>query len=826
MGAAPGVGKTYAMLDEGLRRHARGADVVIGVVDHQDRAPIECRAAKFESVTAHLDSGGVGSDEVAVDAIIARRPSVVLVDDMAHLVNGDNEHGRWRDIERIRDAGIDVITTVNVESLQSLGDVVSSITGVHPVGSVPDSVVRDADQIELVDMSPEALRRRLAHGNVYPPEHVDALLANYFRPENLAALRQLALLWVADDVEDRLQDYTADRGITEAWEVRERVVVALTGTAGDALVRRASRIAGRSSAQLIGVHVVSESGAAGPDLEMQRRLVVELGGTYREVAGDDVAQALARFAQVEHATQLVLGAGRASTRRSWLARPTIVASMLQRLGNVDIHVISTEAPSPRGRSHRPPRRPSQPITAKLRFLAWTVCLAGLPVLTFVLTRLRTHISVGTALLLDLTVVIAVAALGGMLPGLAASVFAFGLTNWFLTPPLHTLTVRDAENVVELAVFITVTMVVSLLVDRAARRSREAARARAEAGALARSAATLVGSHDPLPELLEQLRATFSLEAASVLERQGTGWWPTVTVGHDELLTPEAGDAIDLSADGSVRLVVSAGALSPDQLEVLRAFADQLSLALQARVLRADSAKADVLAETNALRAALLQAVSHDLRTPLASIKASATGLLQTGITFTDQDRVDLLVNIDVAADRLDRMVRNLLDMSRLQSGAVVLSTAPVALEDVVAAALTDVPHADRRTIVSVPDSLPLVMADAALLERALANVISNAVAWSPPDAPVRIEAGLIGRSIDVRVIDRGPGVPLALRDAMFLPFQRLGDRSNDTGAGLGLAIAKGFIEAMGARLDVDDTPGGGLTMSFRLPVEAELAGIT
>jgi two-component system sensor histidine kinase KdpD len=360
----------------------------------------------------------------------------------------------------------------------------------------------------------------------------------------------------------------------------------------------------------------------------------------------------------------------------------------------------------------------------------------------------------------------------------------------------------------------VTFVVSLLVDRAARRSREAARARAEAGALARSAATLVGAHDPLPELLEQLRATFALDAAAVLEQDDQGWWPTVSVGDHPLLRPEDGDAIDLAGDSSVQLVVSPGALGPDQLEVLRAFADQLSVALQGRQLRAEAAQADVLAETNALRAALLQAVSHDLRTPLASIKASATGLLQTEVSFSDEDRRDLLANIDHAADRLSQMVRNLLDMSRLQAGAVVLSTGAVALEEVVAAALADVPQ--DRVVVDVSDSLPLVIADAALLERALGNIVSNAVAWSPPDRRVRVEAGQIGEHIDLRVIDRGPGVPMALRESMFVPFQRLGDRSNDAGAGLGLAIAKGFIEAMGSSLDVEDTPGGGLTMSIRL----------
>ena len=417
-------------------------------------------------------------------------------------------------------------------------------------------------------------------------------------------------------------------------------------------------------------------------------------------------------------------------------------------------------------------------------------------LTALLTLGRGHVSVGSALMIDLCLVMAVAVLGGLRPGLVASVAAFGLTNWFLTPPLHTLTVSDAENVVALSVFVLVTIVVSFLVDREASRSREAAAARAEAAALARSAATLVGAHDPLPDLLAQLRATFGLASASVFERTADGWWPTQVSGQPELLDPAEGTSIDISADGHLRLVVSADALRPDQLELLRAFADQLAMAVEARRLRVDAANADLLEEANALRAALLQAVSHDFRTPLATIKASASGLLHTDAEFSDADRRLLLGDIVDAADRLDRMVRDLLDMSRLQVGAVDLTLRPVALEEIVAAALGGAAVPPDQAMVDVPDSLPMVLADAALLERAIANMVSNARAWSPPGSPVKIQAGQIGSSIDLRIVDRGPGVAVADRERIFLPFQRLGDRSNDAGVGLGLAIAKGFVEAM------------------------------
>jgi two-component system, OmpR family, sensor histidine kinase KdpD len=813
LGAAPGVGKTHAMLEEALRRSGRGADIVVGVLQDDGRATIQALAERLEAVASKPDSRGVSDLDVV--AVRIRRPQVVLVDDLAHRNRDDI--ARWESVEELLADGIEVITTVNIGSLESLRDIVTAITGTAPEVTVPDSVVQAADQIELVDMSPEALRRRLAHGHIYPSERVDASLANLFRPAVLGALRQLSLLWLADRVEEQLEHQLVPELPGDARKVRERIVVALAGQGGDRVVRRAARLAGRTGAHIVGVHVVSPRRQPGPDLEHQRRLLTGLGGVYREVVGDDVAGALAEFARIEQATQLVIGASAGS---GTTPRGSVAADLLKDIGAIDVHVVPTNVTEQTAR--RTVGRHSSTGRPRLNVIvAWALCVLGLPVLTAVLSAAHRHVSVGSALMIDLCAVMAVAALGGIGPGIAASVAAFALTNWFLTPPLHTLTVGEAQNVVALTVFILVTVVVSVSADRAARRSREATHARAEAAALARSAATLVGADDPLPDLLEQLRATFGLSAATVMERSEHGWWPTHASGQPALLSPEEGTSIDISASGDLLLVVSDDALRPEQLEVLRAFGDQLAMAVEARRLRRDAANADLLLEANALRAALLQAVSHDFRTPLATIKASSSGLLHPDIDFSAEDRKQLLNDIDAAADRLDRMVRDLLDMSRLQAGAVELALGAVALEEVVAAALTGLPNASRRVEVDVSESLSMVSADAALLERAVANLVSNALAWSPIDAPVRVEAGQIGGSIDLRIIDRGPGIPVDDRERIFLPFQRLGDRSTDAGAGLGLAIAKGFVEAMGAQLVVDDTPGGGLTLTIRLAVSDE-----
>jgi two-component system sensor histidine kinase KdpD len=826
LGAAPGVGKTYAMLNEGRRRAQRGSDVVVAYVETHQRAQTAEQLEGLEVVprtrVRHRDSE---FEEMDLDAVLARRPAVALVDELAHTnASGTRNSKRWQDVEELLAAGIDVISTVNVQHLESLNDVVLRITGVVQRETVPDAFVRGADQIELVDMSPEALRRRLAHGNVYPPQKVDAALANYFRPGNLAALRELALLWVADRVEERLQDYLSDHGITTTWETRERVVVALTGSSGgDQLVRRAARIAGRLRGDLVGVHVANPDGlssTSGEHLERQRALLVELGGTYREVVGHEVPEALAAFAQSEQATQVVIGATQRS-RVSELLSGSVVSRLQRLLTSADVHVIATDREPVAGvvRPKRVGRRSAIPHRRELS--AWAICAVAVPLLTTLLVHRQEHLNLSTALLLQLGLVLIVAAVGGIRPGVVAAFSASLLTNFYLTPPTHTFTIRDADNAIAITVFVTVAIGVSVLVDNAARRSREAQRARADATALARSTGSIVAAADPMPDLVDQLRTLFGLESVAVLQRADEAWVVAASAGGPAPSSPTDGTALALDDAGTTQLVLHGGAINDEDLAVLRAFADQLSLAMEAKRLRGEAATVETLSEANALRTALLQAVSHDLRTPLASIKASVTGLMDGGVGFSAEDREALLHNIDLSADRLDRVVGNLLDMSRLQAGATNATLTPTALEEVVAAALAVLDAPPERVQVDVSEELPLVLTDGALLERAVANLVSNALAWSPADRDVWIEGATVRDQVTVRVIDRGPGIPPDMRDRIFQPFQRLGDRSNDAGAGLGLAIAKGFVEVTGGRLEVDDTPGGGCTFTLTLPIAAE-----
>jgi two-component system sensor histidine kinase KdpD len=818
LGAAPGVGKTYAMLNEGWRGLHRGKDVVAGFVETHGRANTDAQIRDLEVVPRKkMTYRGTEFEEMDVDALLARRPQLALVDEIAHTnVPGSRNEKRWQDVNELLDAGIDVVTTLNMQHLESVNDVVERITGVKQHETIPDAVVRGAEQVELVDMTPEALRRRMAHGNIYPPERIDPSLANYFRPGNLAALRELALLWVADKVDETLQDYMDEHGIRGPWETRERVVVAITGApGGEALIRRAARMAMRAHGELFGVHVRSTDGLVGPPkelLDQHRSLLTETGGTYHEIVGDDVGKALVEFARAEGATQLVLGASR---RSRWveLTRGSVINRVIRASGPIDVHVISSEQPEPAAPFSRPRGRPVLPLRRQIAGAIVGVIL--LPLLTVVMAGVRDNVGLPGALLIYLAAVVGIAAIGGVWPALGASVAAFLLANWYFIPPLHQFTIHSGRDLIALVVFLVVAGVVSSFVYAAGRRSAEAARARAEAETLARLGGQLMVEEDPLPVLMSTLRTAFGLKAIAVLEHSGDGWLVETSTGSPVPARPEDGD-ISIPIDAHMELVVVGPGLAADDLTLLQGFTGQLALALERRQLRAEAAVAAGLAEANDLRAALLAAVSHDLRTPLSSIKAAATSLLQQDVDWTPQATRELLATIDEETDRLNALVGNLLDMSRLQSGALQLVIRDVGLEEVVPAAIKGLGDRARTVEVHVEETLPRVRADAALLERAIANIIDNAVTWSPPDATVRVEAGAVAGRVDLRVVDRGPGIPPDQRDLVFQPFQRLGDQSKDGGTGLGLAVARGFIGAMGGEITVEDTPGGGLTVIVSL----------
>ncbi|MFD8206311.1 ATP-binding protein [Streptomyces sp. NPDC059695] len=819
LGAAPGVGKTYAMLSEGHRRVERGTDCVAAFVEHHGRPRTEVMLHGLEQVPRRtLEYRGTTFEEMDVDAVLARRPVVALVDELAHTnVPGSRNPKRWQDVAELLAAGIDVISTVNIQHLESLGDVVEAITGVRQRETVPDEVVRRADQIELVDMSPQALRRRMAHGNVYTSDKVDAALSNYFRPGNLTALRELALLWTADRVDEYLRQYRGEHNIRSTWQARERIVVGLTGgPEGRTLIRRATRLAEKGAGgEVLAVYIARSDGltAASPkELAVQRTLVEDLGGTFHHVIGDDIPSALLEFARGVNATQIVLGSSR---RRTWqyVFGPGVGQTVARDSGpDLDVHIV-THGEVAKGRG-LPVARGAR--LGRSRIIGgWLVGVVGPLGLALLLTHVDADLGLANDMLLFLALTVGAALLGGFLPALASAAVGSFLLNWFFTPPLHRLTIADPLNIVAIAVFFGVAMSVASVVDLAARRTHQAARLRAESEVLSYLAGSVLRGETSLDALLERVRETFSMESVALLERadEVEPWTRAASVGPHPVARPEDAD-VDMPVGDHLALALTGRVLPAEDRRVLGAFAAQAAVVLDRQRLVGEAEEARKLAEGNKIRTSLLAAVSHDLRTPLASIKASVTSLRSDDVEWSEEDRAELLEGIEAGADRLDHLVGNLLDMSRLQTGTVTPLIRTVDLDEVVPMALGGVP--DGSAELDIPETLPMVEVDKGLLERAVANIVENAVKYSPEGEPVAVAASALGDRVELRVVDRGPGVPDEAKDGIFEPFQRFGDAPRGSGVGLGLAVARGFVEAMGGTLGAEDTPGGGLTMVLTL----------
>jgi two-component system sensor histidine kinase KdpD len=835
LGSAAGVGKTFAMLGEGHRRAERGTDVVVAFVETHGRPHTAAQIEGLEVMPRRrLSYRGTSFDEMDIDAVLARRPEVALVDEFAHTnVPGSRNEKRWQDVEELLEAGIDVISNVNIQHLASLNDVVEKITGVPQRETVPDAIARAADQVELIDMTPEALRRRMAHGNIYPAEKIDAALTHYFRAGNLAALRELALLWLADKVDEGLQRYRAAHDIQGTWEARERVVVALTGgPEGDTLIRRAARIAARSTGgDLLAVHITRSDGLTGSNpatLAEQRRLVESLGGTYHQVVGDNVPEALLTFARAENATQLVLGVSRRNWLSALLTGPGVSNRTIRGSGDIDVHMV-THAQMGRGRG-LPRATGGLPLRRRLAGYALAVLLA--PLLTLFLASFRNGINLTSDVLFFLVAVIAVALVGGFVPALLEAIAGSLLLNYYFTPPIHMFTIAQANNALALGIFVVVGLVVSWVVDGAARRSKQAARASAESEMLVTAAGSVLRGQQALAAVLERVREAFGMESVTLLERaprssrsagpaggtrgRGGGWVAAATSGSPAVGRPEDAD-VDVPITDTLTLALRGRTLPASDRRVLGAFAAYAAAALEQQRLAAEAEAARPIAEADRMRTALLAAVSHDLRTPLASAKAAVTSLRSRDVQWTPQDRDELLATADESLDRLAHLVDNLLDMSRLQAGALALFPRPTDLEEVVSRSLDDLGPSARVVMVEIPEDLPEVRVDPAILERVIANLTANALRYSPTGSPPLLRASALGGRVELRIVDRGPGIPEADRDRVFVPFQRLGDTDNTTGVGLGLALSRGLTEAMGGTLEPEETPGGGLTMSISLP---------
>ncbi|MFF2370560.1 DUF4118 domain-containing protein [Agromyces sp. NPDC058110] len=813
LGAAPGVGKTYTMLEEGRRLAADGRDVVLALVETHGRAATAAMVDGLELVPrAASTHRGLALDEMDLDAVIERAPEVALVDELAHTnAPGSRHPKRWQDVEELLSHGIDVISTVNAQHIESLADVVQRITGVPQRETIPDSVLRAADQIEVVDLAPQALRDRLASGFVYPAERIDAALSNYFRLGNLTALRELALLWLADEVDQALKAYRAEHGIERTWEARERVVVALTGgPEGETLLRRGARIAARSSGgELIAVHVTNPDGMRPRHpgtLDAQRTLAEQLGGTFHQVVGEDVPRALVDFAKASDATQLVIGVSRRSRLTAALTGPGIGATVIRESGDIDVHIVTHASAG--SRFSLPNVRGS---LGRRRLIAGAaIALVAGPLLSWLLVSFHTESSITSDVLAYQLLVIVVALVGGIWPALFAAVLS-GLTlNYLFVAPVHTLTIADPRQFLALVFYVANAVLVSYVVDQAAKRTREARRAAAESQLLAGMAGSVLRGEDALQAMVTRTREAFGLTGVRLVV-DGTSRVADGEPARDDRVT-------NIPLSGGAVLELHGGDLEASERRLLRVVATQIEQALEHGALARAASTADVLAETDRVRSALLAAVGHDLRRPLTSASAAVSALRTPDLPLEAAERAELLDTAAESLDSLAALVTDLLDVSRVQAGALGVSLAPTHLADVVFAALDELGLGPADVELDLTDDTLPVQADAVLLQRVVVNLLANAVRHSPSGERVRVASSSFRGGSELRVVDRGPGVPVERRDEIFSPFQRLGDTDNDTGLGLGLALSKGFAEGMRGRLEVEDTPGGGLTMVVTLPV--------
>lgn len=829
LGVAPGVGKTYAMLDEAQRRHARGTDVVIGAVRTWDRPRTQALLAGLEVVrsgafSADHQAAPPDNPELDLDAMLLRKPDVAVVDELAHTNPASSRNPqRWQDVRELLDAGIDVTTTLNIQELESMADIAEQLTGARPTQSVPDSFVSSAQQIQLVDVTPEALSRRLAHGNIYAPESVDAALGGSFQVQAIDALRQLALTWLADRIADRrgtLDDQPEGVGPSG----RGRIMVALSGgDEGDALLRRASAEALRTRRDWIAVHVVSAGGMSNPPAALlrQQRLTADLGGTYQTIASEDAARAVADAASNSHANVIMVGESR-RPRFVRAFKPGFSERLMARGSNIDVHVV------PHGFRHEPRMRGllARRLTTRRQVSGLIVGIVLPIVVIFCLLPFESpnDAEISVVLLAMLVAVMCASLLGGLIVAVISSLWATVLTNYWFIPPENTFVVAQPQNAVALIMFILVGCTVAVIVDRSRAQTAEASARRSEADALAALSSTVMSRDSGwVQALLEQACRIFDCPAAALIQTRPGDREPSVIASFGDTAFAGISERTTVVDSGAgLSLALEDVTLSESQARIASAYAAQAVSLRERDQLAQWAAEAARMRAGESARRTLLAAVSHDLRTPIAGIKAALSTASDETLDLTTADRQQLLEAAEQGADRLNSLVENLLDMNRLQAGEVVPLLRPVAIEAVITSALPL--GSEGKFVLEFPANLPLVVTDPALLERILANVLENAVRQESDGRPVRVSAArltLPAPRVDISVADQGPGITGDERTLIFEPFRQAGDRkeSRSGGFGLGLAVAAGLADVIGATIVASDTPGGGLTMSISVPLD-------
>jgi two-component system sensor histidine kinase KdpD len=862
-GAAPGVGKTYTMLEA-----ARGEledqkrDVVVGIVETHGRYDTGSLLMGLELLPRRpVEHRGVRLEEFDLDATLARKPQVVLVDELAHTnAVGSRHTKRWQDVEELLAAGIDVFTTLNVQHLESLNDVVAQITGVIVRETVPDAVFDKAYEVRVVDLPVGELLERLREGKVYVPDQAARAVQNFFREGNLIALRELALRRTAERVEAKMRGYKAAHGIEESWHTGERVLVCVSASPHSMrLVRAARRMATTLHAELVGVYFESPASLRMAALDRERlaanmRLVESLGGEPVVLRGENPATEIVRYARKRNVTKIVVGK---PTHARWrdVLRPAFLEDMVRQSQEIDVYVISgqlaTDVPRPALPLEK--RRPIASGGVAASFLLVTAC-------TLVSWYGFGHEELADVVMVYLLGVVVAAMRFGYVPSLLTAVLCVCAYDFFFIPPYFSFAVSDLRHTLTFAVMLLVAFVISHLTKRIrdqADSARGGERRTASLYAISRELATspsrgrlleVAGRHLgeifgarvaillPGPDgILEAVHADAgTLEAGD--KEWGVAEWAWLHqqpagLGTDTLPASRAYFVPLKGAQGRVGVLAlypsTAARLSdPDDVQFLQTSAGLVGSALERIQLADEARRARLRMETEQLRNSLLSSVSHDLRTPLAVVTGATSALLDEHGPRDEATRRELLETAHEESLRLNRLVRNLLDMTRLEAGALKVHKEAQPVEEVVGAALGRMEDRlrgrDVRT--SIPDDLPLVPFDSALIEQVLINLLENATKYSPAGTPIDVDARVQDDKVLVAVSDRGPGVAPQDAERVFEKFYRV-RQGEGGGVGLGLTICRGIVAAHGGKIWVESRPGGGASFQFTLPLE-QGAGLT
>jgi len=865
LGAAPGVGKTYEMLSQGRQRRLEGMDVVIGVVETHGRIETDHLAKGFELIPKkRLSYKGRVLAEMDLDAILQRRPKLVLVDEIAHTNTPGSRHPkRYLDVQEILEAGIDVYTTLNVQHLESLNDVVARITRIRVRETVPDSILDRANDVELVDLTPEDLLQRLKEGKVYVPEQAERAARHYFMPGNLTALRELALRRTAQRVDEQMVDYMRAHAIQGPWEASERVLVSVSARPGAAaLVRYGRRLADRLRASWSAIYIETSAAQHLSETERDRvaealRVAERLGGEAVTIPASSVADGVIDYAHSNNFTHIVV----ATTRRPrWyeILRPSAAHEIIRRAGDLSIHVVP-EVKSEKTKEDKQERSlQGAPADSPWKPEPYAGSLAMVAAALAVGLILRQTLAVSSMALVFMTAVLVSARLYGLWPSLFACLSSVLAYNFFFLPPLYTFTIRDPENVVTLFFFALVAVIASNLTARVRDQvvtARERAKVTEDLYLFSRKLAGVVMLDDLLWATAYQIAAMLKVRVVLLLpEGDGVsvraGYPPEDMLDDADLAAARwawehsraAGRGSD-TLPGAKRLFLPMRTgrgpigiigldndrpgpiLSPDQRRLLDALSDQAALAVERVHLVQDIDRAKLTAETERLRSALLTSISHDLRTPLASILGSATSLKAYRANLDDKAQEELIATIQDESERLNRFINNLLDMTRLESGAVVAHAEATDLADVIGSALRRASKVlgVHHVKIEIKPDLPMPNLDAVLLEQVIFNLLDNAAKYAPPNSEICVAAALDSSVIRVEVRDEGDGIPSEDLERIFDKFYRVhaGDRKR-AGTGLGLAICRGFIEAMGGTIKAGNrSDRSGAIFTVTLPVEAE-----